>query len=762
MPDPSPLSLRFDDKGRLFSPIRKKWLVETPEERVRQEFVHVLVNEYGYALDQMGEELDTAGRGTAQARADLVLWRSAQDKRDRKPPFIVVECKADRVTIGDDDYLQGEMYARQVNAPFYVTHNNRETRYWRVLKDKMPGYRLEIENIPHAKDSDKEIEALLKRLRTFKEKEFADLLHKCHNVIRNGDHLDPADAFDEIAKILFVKVYVERQMKAKKQRKNVFTTEVLDQQLAQDPINDLFEQTKKHFRGDRLFPKESRIKLKPATAREIVRLLEAYNLSETREDVKGIAFERFLGRTFRGENLGQFFTPRVIVEFMIRMVEPREGDVICDPACGSGGFLIRFFSLVRDQILNDLRRDYEAFREATLADASLSDDAKAKRLRDKDEQIQREADQSVEGSRLWTLANRCVYGTDANGRAAQAAKMNMIMHGDGHGGVHHHNGLLNVNGIFEQRFDLILTNPPFGANVDKSAVVTEEDVALDDDVERRYRRVYGNAYAEARERLVEAQDQPIAALFDLGTNADGKLLKQKTEILFIERCLDLLKPGGRLGVVLPEGVFNNPSLQYVRDFCEDRARITAVVSLPQDTFLSTGATVKASLLFVQKYTDDEQARYDALYATARAEVDARHAPEEAERLAAFDERLNALDRTDRDARRTVEAERRAYTRDLADRKAAESRALLKERFPYLVFLYEAERVGINATGETDQNELFPNPHQPPGTDGQTALELFRRFRVDPDAFRLDALPPDEADDEDPDDADDADAAEGPP
>lgn len=216
--EPTTLPFKIDGKGRVFSHIRRKWLIETPEERVRQEYVTVLVNEYGFRPEQMGEEVDMTGRGSARARADVVIWRTVQAKAEGLTPLIVVECKADNVTIRREDYEQGERYARQAFAPFYVTHNNRETRYWRVKKDRMPGYLEEIEDIPHANASDKEIEELIAKLKTFKEDEFADLLHSCHNVIRNRDHLDPAAAFDEIAKVLFVKVWVEREMKRKRQR----------------------------------------------------------------------------------------------------------------------------------------------------------------------------------------------------------------------------------------------------------------------------------------------------------------------------------------------------------------------------------------------------------------------------------------------------------------------------------------------------------------------------------------------------------------
>jgi type I restriction enzyme M protein len=350
------------DKGKVWSYIRSKWLVETPEETVRQEYLCVLVNEYGFSPDQMSEELDVTGRGSGHARADFVVWRSVHDKVEKKSPLIIVECKSDNVTIKPDDYGQGDNYARLANARFFVTHNSRETKYWRVLHEKMPKSLEEISNIPHADATDKEIADLISKLKTFKEDEFADLLHQCHNVIRNREKLDPAAAFDEIAKILFVKVAVEREMKKRRERNNLFTVEFLDsQRLTDDPLGELFKRTKKIYKDDNIFEDDEEIRLRPATGREIVKLLERYNLSDTSEDIKGIAFERFLGRTFRGE-IGQFFTPRSIVEFMIRMMEPKEEDIICDPASGSGGFLIRFFEIVREQILADADADYQAFK----------------------------------------------------------------------------------------------------------------------------------------------------------------------------------------------------------------------------------------------------------------------------------------------------------------------------------------------------------------------------------------------------------------
>ena len=712
------------DKNRIWSPIRSRWLVETPEERVRQAYVCVLVNDYEYSLEQMSEELSVVGRGSAQARADILIWRSHEEKTQKRPPHIVVECKADNVTVSLNDYEQGDHYARLVGAPFFVTHNTRETRFWRVLKDKMPGYMEEISNIPHAHDSDVEIERLRSSLKIFKEDEFARLLHECHNVIRNREKKDPAAAFDEIAKILFIKVWVERELKEKRRRKNIFTTEFLDEQLGDDPLGDLFDKTKRHFQDDKIFTHDERINLKPATGRELVRLLERYNLSDTSEDIKGIAFEKFLGRTFRGD-IGGFFTPRTVVEFMIRMIEPQEGDILCDPACGSGGFLIRAFEIMREHILADTDRRYNIERER-LELEEKDEEQRAPLLREAFEKGQKEADK-----RLWKLANRSIYGTDANDRMARTGKMNMIMHGDGHGGVHHHDGFLNVNGIFEERFTVVLANPPFGSNVEPSDVVLESDGEASPEAEERYRREYGALYDEARARVREAVDKPIASLFEL---PKGEKSRVKTEILFLERCLSLLKPGGRLGIVLPEGIFNNPSLRYVRDFCENRAFIRAVVSLPQETFMSSGAMVKTSLLFMQKFTVEEQTRFDKIEAKALAERRKWHAPEMTATKKRFDDDLTQA-KTARDTalQNSLKLEWREYSKLKEAEIAREARALLKERFEYSIFLYEAEKAGITATGEPDQNELYPNENIPADIT-RTALELYQDFKLDPDAF----------------------------
>ena len=392
---------------------------------------------------------------------------------------------------------------------------------------------------------------------------------------------------------------------------------------------------------------------------------------------------------------------------------------------------------MRQQILADADRQYRDYAEELTGKRMTP--KRAERLRKHYDEIQATIDQRRERSRIWKLSNTCLYGTDANERMARTSKMNMILHGDGHGGVHHHNGFVNVSGVFEERFDVLLTNPPFGANVEPTDVLTEDQVTVHPDADRRYRHEYGDLYKQAQARVQAATGKPIASLFDLPMRDNRKKVgKVKTEILFIERCLALLKPGGRMGIVLPEGIFNNPSLAYVREFCEDRARILAVVSLPQETFYSSGASVKASLLFMQRYTNKEQADFDNNQAAAKADIEAKYAAEIAAETARLEAAIEAAKETkDTDARKAAQKELRDYLKRMEDTKTHEARALLKERFDYPIFLYEAEKVGITATGEADANELYPNDQMPTGMKAEeTCLELYRRFCKKPKAFVL--------------------------
>ena len=313
--------------------------------------------------------------------------------------------------------------------------------------------------------------------------------------------------------------------------------------------------------------------------------------------------------------------------------------------------------------------------------------------------------------RISKLSSSCIYGTDANPRMARTSKMNMIMHGDGHGGVHHHDGLINVNGIFENRFDVILTNPPFGARIEKDYKLSETDKDIDVILDlsqkdeksieteinrigdphtqeklRQYYNRYGIDYLIRLNELNKdiEEEKSILSKFKLGNTSS------LTEVLFMERCLRLLKPGGRMGIVLPEGVLNNSNLQKVRDYFESEAKILLITSIPQDVFIASGATIKPSLLFFKRFTDEERKQYSDAKNKATKTVDKEFEPQikEIEEKYANDKKAKTK-----------------ALKEIKAKKETEIKEKTKELFNYEIPIVQVEKAGITTTGAKCENEL---------------------------------------------------------
>lgn len=350
---------------------------------------------------------------------------------------------------------------------------------------------------------------------------------KCHDVIWEGGKRDPATAFDEFSKLLMAKIYDERFTPACEEYKFQVKAGETPKDIA-EKVREIYEKVKN--KNSKVF--KVNIKLSDRVIYEVVRILQVISLRSTDLDIKGRAFEKFLGKVFRGE-YGQYFTPRNAVKFMVEVLDPDEDDLVIDPACGSGGFLL--YSLMH--VIEKL----------------------SKRYRENKDSLNRIS---------WDFAHKQMFGIEINDRIARIAMMDMIIHEDGHSNIECSNALLDYDEFDKRRdikpnkYSLVFTNPPFGAIV---------------------------------------KDRKILQKFELGKNRDN----QKTEILFIERCLDLLKDGGKLGIVLPDSIFTNSSLQYVRDFILKRVKILAVISLPQHAFVPSGAGVKSSLLFLEKTQENE-------------------------------------------------------------------------------------------------------------------------------------------------------------
>jgi type I restriction enzyme M protein len=386
-------------------------------------------------------------------------------------------------------------------------------------------------------------------------------IRKCHQTLWGGGRLSPPAAFGEFCKIIFVKVRDER---AARKKGDPYEFQIKTDEPAHALASRIKSMYAEEMKKEPDVFKEP-IKIDDGTLKMCVSHLESINFNKTDLDTKGVAFEQFLDGFFKGD-FGQYFTPREIIQFCVEMVAPQSTDYVLDPACGSGGFLLYAMDYVRHE---------------------------AEHIHDNDR---------LACFRHWhDFAKDHLFGLEINEEISRVAKMNMILHDDGHTNVVGFDALENFARLKDQNsrlrpnsFDLVLTNPPFGA------VVRESEK--------------GRAYMEGWEllRFAAKGEQSarsageIKSDFRAGKRAIKVRSSIKTEILFCERVWNFLKPStGRAAIVLPDGILTNSSLQGVRDWLLDRFQILAVVSLPQEAFQHSGAGVKASLLFLRKRGIDE-------------------------------------------------------------------------------------------------------------------------------------------------------------
>lgn len=570
-------------------------------EALRKQFVARLISSYGYSRDQLAEDYHI----NSDIKADIAIWRDAKSRRAKASPdiFVVVICKEEHVTINHKEYFN--VVPSLISHPhFYVAHNLKETKVFYSDPSNDAVRYSRIGDFPKAADilTDDTLRAFVKTKREYSKDALQDALKTCHNIIRNIDKLSPEAAFDEISKVLFIKLLYEANPDAELvYTLDKFKAEEQDhrKRFDSDYMQTLFDKVKEEFKQDGIFDASERIRISRNTFESILAELSSINLSDTDDDIKGIAFETFLGKTFRGE-LGQFFTPRSVVEYMVKVLDVKEGDLVCDPCCGSGGFLISAFTHLQNIIDRNVKEQVEAVRK----NCTISDKEKERRITS----LYAECDRKKVGSRYYKLCHDYLFGVDANSRMVRTSKMNMIMHGDGHVGIYHHDGLLNVGGVYDGRFDVILINPPFGAHVEASQRVLSTDCPTEEEM-TAYAEQFGEGY------VINVATQ--MATYASYVNRDGsigkpirslyKINKGNSELLFIERCLNLLKPGGRAGLVLPEGIMGASSYSSIRKFVEERAQILNITSIPADVFFASGANVKPALLFIRKYSERELA-----------------------------------------------------------------------------------------------------------------------------------------------------------
>ncbi len=516
-----------------------------PEEQVRAEFWAELIYKYEYPANRIKIEVVIPDRLPTD-RADIVIFSDDECKR----PYAVVECKKDGVT--DAEFNQaieqgvGNATWIKLRAECVVIVAG-GTRRVLDVSDKYGAFEREqniLADLPKAYGKPQEYrfyKGTESDIKPVARQDLITAIKKCHQTLWGGGRLSPPTAFGELCKIIFVKISDEQ-----KPRKNgepyqfQIKTHEPSSKLA-ERINELYDEQK--VKDPEVFTES--IKVDDRVLRTVVSHLEAINLNKTDLDVKGVAFEQFMDGFFKGD-FGQYFTPREIIDFCVKMMKPQNYWDVLDPSCGSGGFLLHALDYMRTQA-----NDY--YEKGT-----------------------------VEHFNYWhEFAAKHLYGIEINDEIARVAKMNMIVHDDGHTNVISHDALESIDkmyahnrGFAKDKFDLILTNPPFGSTINKT-------------------------------------QKPYLESFELGNVTDKKGKKtprknQSSEVLFIERIWQFLKPKiGRAAIILPDGILTNSSMQYVRDFILEKFQLLAVVSLPQCAFAHFGAGVKASIIFVRKRGKDE-------------------------------------------------------------------------------------------------------------------------------------------------------------
>ena len=521
------------EQGRItYNATGKSYSFKDPEETIRAQVYLELIEKYKYPANRIDTEIEPPRR-EPKLPADIVVYEKLRNKC-----FIAVEAKAEETEKKiEEAKREGLGNATLLDAQYLLLACG-SLRLAYDIYEKPPLEELEkyrIADIPVAYGKEPEFKYKKGDLEwDLKATNFNELQQKfqlCHDEIWEGGKRDPAIAFDEMSKLMFAKIFDERFTKNGEYYRFQIGTHEEQRDVARR-IKEIYAEVQDKepdvFKGE--------IELPDQLVFRLVEILQDLSFSRTDLDVKGRAFEKFLGMLFRGE-YGQYFTRREIVEFMVDMLEPTKDDMCLDPACGSGGFLLYTMDRVRKKAEVDYTGDERAINEI-----------------------------------YWYFPIQNIFGIEINDRIARIAMMDMVIHEDGHTNIEN-NDSLGAPKLFNPKKDIklgkytfLLTNPPFGAKV---------------------------------------SDEEVLKQYELGSK-QKKRKSQRTEILFIERCLSFLRPGGRMGIVLPDGILTNSSLQYVRDFIERKTRILAVISMPQTAFVPVGAGVKASLLFLQKKRFDEE------------------------------------------------------------------------------------------------------------------------------------------------------------
>ena len=524
----------------------------TPEEvEAVQVFAKSLVNDYNYPkeLIQTRPQFRVKARPSDRTKeypVDIAVF--TDESKDDDSLYIIVECKKKN---REDGKTQLQDYMRLSKAFLGVWFNGEERLFLHKVEKDGKVYFEDIPNIPQYKQR-------LEDIGKYQRKN----LVKAHNLkttfkaIRNylaantvGATRDEVLA-QQLINIVFCKIYDEKFTKPDDMVS--FRCGINEKKIEiAKRIQDIFQNVKKVYKD--VIDIDDKITLDDDSIAYVVGELQNYCLMDAERDVIADAFEVFIDHALKGGQ-GQFFTPRNVIKMIIEIVNPQNSDLIIDPACGSGGFLVETLRYIW-KTLNEKAVDY-GWNELVLQ------------------------------SEKTDVAFNCIRGIDKDYFLAKVCKAYMAIIGDGKSGIFCEDSLENPekwSALARQRidlnkFDIVLTNPPFGKNI----TVKGEDKL----------KQYDLAYKWSKAK-------------DSNEYVKGKLKDQEApQILFIERCLQLLNEKGKMAIVLPDGCFGNESLSYLRSWLLNHVKIIGVIDLPLETFLPNTGT-KTSVLLCKKASQQE-------------------------------------------------------------------------------------------------------------------------------------------------------------
>lgn len=558
-------------EGKIVDFIDGKLRADSETEQVRQDFERTLIEEYRYDRTDIGVDVRVKiqdGTRLVKKKASLIVFQQGAVEKDQNTAHVIIQIAKPGTQPTDSKIGTDELERILIacpNARFACWTNGTETVYFQKKQQKFDTEVFPVNDFPRKGEDDSAIFTTDRsRLRVATGNNLLAAFKRCHDFIHANQGGSKEQIFWEFLKILFAKI--EDEGSEGRPRFAIRNAEERNQPAGQREVKDrieaLFQAVRKRPEYKGLFDDTiAGIRFNEKVVAYIVAQLEKYDFIRSSVDVKGMAYETIVGPTLEGVK-GEFFTPRNVVKMTVKMLDPNPGDRIFDPACGTGGFIVVAFNYISEKIRRTERKTWKNPKAPTATEE--------KRLFEKIHE-----------------AGKSIFGLDFNANLIKTAQMNMVMNNDGRGGLFCVNSLLKpsalpkaVQQVIELgSMDIVMTNPPFGTKIK----IEGQDILEQYDLAHVWRKESGKWVM------------------------DGALRKAiPPEILFIERCVQFLKPGkGKLGIVLPDGILGNPDNEYIRYWIMANCQVLASVDLPVETFLPRTGT-QTSVLILRRKSEQEK------------------------------------------------------------------------------------------------------------------------------------------------------------